>query len=89
MSSSTNAVAVIVPSDIEPNCTVPEAVTLVAPVIAPDAILAVPSVSVLPVIVAPLKFPEPSLFTSLLAVLALVAPSIISVSYTHLRAHET
>ena len=79
MSSSTNAVAVIVPSDMEPNCTVPEAVMFVAPVIAPDAILAVPSVRVLPVIVPPLKFQDASLFTSLLAVLALVAPSSKSV----------
>ena len=79
MSSSTNAVAVIVPSDIDPNCTVPEAVILVAPVIAPEFILAVPSVSVEPVIVAPLKCPLPSLLTIVLAVAAFVALSIRSV----------
>ena len=79
LSSSTNAVAVIVPSDKDPNCTVPEAVTFVAPVIAPEAILAVPSVSVEPVIVPPLKLPLPSLLTRADAVLAFVAASTRSV----------
>ena len=97
MSSSTNAVTVILPSDIEPNCTVPDAVILTALVILPELILKAPSVNV-----PPCTVPEPVTFTSpevILPELIVTVPSVrlvpltsfasksataIAVSYTHL-----
>ena len=78
MSSSTNAVIVIEPSLNEPYCTVPLAVILIALVIEPLLILAVPSV-----IVVEFKFVKP-----IKAPAFKVAVSFVSiptaVSYTHL-----
>ena len=88
LSSSTNAVAVIVPSLSEPNCTVPLVVMPVAPVIeppntnAPLCIVAVPSVNLVPVICPAAKLPEASLATTLPDVLVVVASTATASAVT-------
>ena len=79
-SSSTNAVIVILLSDNEPNCTVPDAVILTAFVILPELMLKAPSVNV-----PPCTVPEPVTFTSpevILPELIVTVPSVRLVPLT-------
>ena len=79
-SSSTNAVTVILPSDNEPNCTVPDAVILTTLEILPELMLTVPSVNV-----PPCTVPEPVTFTSpevILPELIVTVPSVRLVPLT-------
>ena len=79
------------PSTPEAEPSTSPSIVIVLPVVQAAAVLAVDALPVKFAVIVPAeKLPEPSLFTNLLAVLALVAPSIMSVkylppvSYTHL-----
>ena len=81
LSSSTNPVAVIVPSDREPNETVPVAATVVPEVLPVTSPVTLPVTAPVraPVTVPTIMLPELSLFTRVLAVFAFVAASTRSV----------
>ena len=70
------------PSTPEAEPSTSPSIVIVLPVVQAAAVLAVDALPVKFAVIVPAeKLPEPSLFTNLLAVLALVAPSIMSVKY--------